>query len=91
MTICIYLNGVKLCITIPIYPLPGLGDLPETNWATISGQTAGWARELQSLATIVVIARRSPEVFRGLHAGINQLVEHVQSQLPEGVSIHVTE
>ena len=107
MRICFILNGVRICFIIPIIynywwwlqPDPGpvkgggdVGDFGEViNWVTVGGETAEWARQAQILATTVALARRSPEVYRGLHAGLRQTAEHIQKQLPEGATIHLAE
>lgn len=100
-------NGQTICIIIPIFynpwwwlqpdPSPfgssrDTGDFGEViNWVTVSGQTVEWAREAQTLATTVALARRSPEVLKGLRVGIDRAVAHIQSQLPEGATIHITD
>jgi hypothetical protein len=107
MVICFTVNGFRICFTIPVLfnpwwwlqpdpgPLKGGGDTGDfgevINWVTVGGRTAEWARTAQILATTVALARRSPEVFKGLHAGFRQAAEHIQSQLPEGATIHLAE
>lgn len=76
-------------------PFGGSGDTGDfgevISWVTVSGQTVEWAREAQTLATTVALARRSPEVLKGLRAGIDRAVAHIQSQLPEGATIHIAD
>jgi hypothetical protein len=100
-------SGQKICIVIPILynpwwwlqPEPNpfgssrdTGDFGEViNWVTVSGQTVEWAREAQTLATTVALARRSPEVLKSLRAGIDRAIAHIQSQLPEGATLHIAD
>jgi hypothetical protein len=68
------------------------GDFGEIiNWVTVDGKAAEWGNELRALATIAALARRSPELHKGLEAGLRQTVAAIQTKLPEGATLHFDE
>ncbi len=68
------------------------GDFGEIiNWVTVDGKAAEWGSELRSLATVAALARKSPELQKGLEAGLRQTVAAIQAKLPEGATLHVDE
>ncbi len=68
------------------------GDFGEViNWVTVDGKAAEWGSELRALATVAALARKSPELHKGLEAGLRQTVAALQAKLPEGATLHFDE
>ena len=105
MRICFTFHGRRICFTIPILYNPYWwlgpgpvergagtteGDFGELeNWVTVDGKTAEWVGELRALATVAALARKSPELQRGLQAGLRETAAALQAKLPEGAEIHL--
>jgi hypothetical protein len=102
MRICFTINGIQHCFTIPLLidPLwrlhihgPGPVEGTQTDsWVTSEGKVAGWAQDLQILASIDALTHQlSGEAQKVVHAALNQALANVKRLLPQGAELHQAE
>jgi hypothetical protein len=87
---CVYVPIIPPLV--PVGPLEGKHVLHLNPWILVEGRTPDWAKDLQILASMEVLARElGPNLGMEMREGFQRAVARIRAQLPEGAELHFGE